>query len=572
MFCIKCGKQLPEDAAFCFACGAKVWNGEETSPAVNTSSVYASADIADENDVLSVSSEAKVQFGNFFVESDGIYFIMHGYELGTHTQLWKSDLDGKNQKCLFDFDTTPYTVYYDLFMDDDAYPMAKIDRLIVFTIDDENKTCNYYYHIDSGKHGIMKDCRLPDRKSEDGKYFFKDTRNYNTGELEITLLTPQEALRGENGREIILNASKLYTLYSRFEGAQLQCSEYYVYNENQLLIPIVVDGEYLWTRINLFNLSDYAVLTPGHYLLPCSNTLITDGASILFNDGRRDAVVCVDAASMTVKSGVKLAYADMSSYGSLTYISAPYDENACVFDFKTSAFRAVTGNVNVFEHTKKLDICITAAGAYKYSHQSGETRIYFIPASEMFKPCSTYYDDGECVQPIVALDYQKEFKPVVRNAATDENVYSYDNTKELGYVVFDYAEKMSSGNNDAIFLSFFYLSRCVTLPDGKRIGFVYGHKPEYQDSKNYYYNLYEVDINGNYRFLGCGSRGGIEELKIYKNYAYWPDMGVCRYDFETGEFLETHYDFATGEYLESHKDWLREEYDAVCKKQSKRQF
>ena len=393
MFCIKCGKQLPEDAAFCFACGAKVWNGEETA--------------VEAEDILSVSSDAKVQFGNFFVENDGIYFIMHGYELGTHTQLWKSDLDGKNQKCLFDFDTTPYTVYYDLFMADDCYPMAKIGRLIVFTIDDENKTCNYYYHIDSGKHGIMKDCRLPDRKSEDGKYFFKDTRNYNTGELEITLLTPQEALRGENGREIILNASTLYTLYSHFEGAQLQCSEYYVYNENQLLIPIVVDGEYLWTRINLFNLSDYAVLTPGHYLLPCSNTLITDGASILFNDGRRDAVVCVDAASMTAKSGVKLAYADMSSYGSLTYISAPYDENACVFDFKTSAFRAVTGNVNVFEHTKKLDICITAAGAYKYSHQSGETRIYFIPASELFKPCSTYYDDGECVQPIVALDYQE---------------------------------------------------------------------------------------------------------------------------------------------------------------------
>lgn len=393
MFCIKCGKQLPEDAAFCFACGAKVWNGEEAA--------------VEEDDILSVSSEARVQFGNFFVEDDGIYFIMHGYELGTHTQLWKSDLDGKNQKCLFDFDTTPYTVYYDQFLADDAYPMAKIDRLIVFTIDDDNKTYNYYYHIDSGKHGIMEDCRLPGRKSEDGKYFLKSENDNTTGEFAITLLTPQEVLNGDCGRKILLNESMLYTLYARFSGAVLQCSEYYVYNENQLLIPIVVEGEYLWTRIDLFNLSDYAVLTPGHYLLPRSGALITDGKSILFNDERQEAVVCVDAASMTVKSGVKLAYADMSNYGSLTYISAPYEKNACVFDFKTGAFKAVTGDVKVFEHANKFDIRITATGAYKYSHQSGETRIYFIPLVEVFKPCGTYYDDGECVEPIVALDYHE---------------------------------------------------------------------------------------------------------------------------------------------------------------------
>lgn len=545
MFCIKCGKQLPEDAAFCFACGAKVWNGEEAVTATE--------------DVLSVSSEAKVQFGNFFVENDGIYFIMHGYELGTHTQLWKSDLDGKNQKCLFDFDTTPYTVYYDLFMDDDCYPMAKIDRLIVFTIDDGNKTYNYYYHIDSGKHGIMENCRLPDRKTEDGKYFLKSANDNTTGEFAITLFTPQEVLNGDCGRKILLNESTLNALYSRFEGAQLQCSEYYVYNENQLLIPVVVEGEYLWARINLFDLSDYAVLTPGNYLLPRSSTLITDGASILFNDGRRDAVVCVDATSMTAKSGVKLAYADMSNYGSLTYISAPYDEKACVFDFKTSAFKAVTGNVNVFAHTNKLDICITAAGAYKYNHQSGETRIYFIPSAELFRPCGTYYDD-ECVKPIVALDYQRDFTLVSRNATTDENVYSYYNTKELACAVFECAEKLNKVVDNETFSSNFFYSNRITLPDGKRVGFVYGHKSGYEGSKNYYYNLYEADINGNYRFLGCGSRGGIELLKIYKNYAYWVDMCTYRYDFETGEFLE------------SCEDWLRKEYDTVCEKESKRQL
>lgn len=108
--------------------------------------------------------------------------------------------------------------------------------------------------------------------------------------------------------------------------------------------------------------------------------------------------------------------------------------------------------------------------------------------------------------------------------------------------------------------STFFYSSYITLPDGKRVGFAYGHKQGYENEKNDYYNLYELNLDGTYRYLGCGSRGGIEHLKIYKNYAYWVDFVTYRYDFVTGEFLE------------SRDEWLEEEYNAVTNKETRDQL
>ena len=40
MFCIKCGKQLPDEAAFCFACGAPVWKGDTAASASPAAPVF----------------------------------------------------------------------------------------------------------------------------------------------------------------------------------------------------------------------------------------------------------------------------------------------------------------------------------------------------------------------------------------------------------------------------------------------------------------------------------------------------------------------------------------------------
>ena len=110
MFCIKCGKQLPDDAAFCFACGAAVYNGGNAAsvtseaPAVENGATFT----AMTSGTLPVAKDAVADFGNFFIDGDVIYFVTHGYDDGQHTRLWKSDLGGNNKQCLLEFDKTNY--------------------------------------------------------------------------------------------------------------------------------------------------------------------------------------------------------------------------------------------------------------------------------------------------------------------------------------------------------------------------------------------------------------------------------------------------------------------------------
>lgn len=101
MFCIKCGKQLPDEAAFCFACGAPVYNGNSASPAASASPVFDNLTTftpPSEKDPLAVAQDARVDAGNFFIDGETMYFLTHGYHHCEHAQLWKSDLHGRNFK------------------------------------------------------------------------------------------------------------------------------------------------------------------------------------------------------------------------------------------------------------------------------------------------------------------------------------------------------------------------------------------------------------------------------------------------------------------------------------------
>jgi hypothetical protein len=52
-------------------------------------------------------------------------------------------------------------------------------------------------------------------------------------------------------------------------------------------------------------------------------------------------------------------------------------------------------------------------------------------------------------------------------------------------------------------------------------GFVYAHKGINEGKKDHYYNLYALSPNGDSEFLNAGSRGGIEQLVVIGEYAYF---------------------------------------------------
>ncbi|MBR6719954.1 MAG: zinc ribbon domain-containing protein [Clostridia bacterium] len=568
MFCIKCGKQLPDEAAFCFACGAKVWVGDSPASSTETpASAFGNPQTAtpmNEKDVLTVSMDAKVDFGNFFIVGNNIYFLTHGYHPCEHTQLWKSDLQGNNKTCVLDFDKTSY-IPSDFIQGDDAYYMAKIDHLILFQVYDKNNDYyNYYYDLKSNSHNVIKSIpRVPYTVSQDGTYFVEGIRDpIEDNAVIITLTTPYEALLGSKGREIYLNERTLWTFFGSFgNDINFTANEFFVYNGHQLLIAFYSNADYLWARIDLFNLSDFAILKPAEYMIAGRSIIISEESSVFFTPSRSYEPVYIDTNNMTVKATVPMGYSTITRYGSLAYISSSSSENSILFDLKSGKMKTISAYSKVFEITGSKNILQTPSGFYKYSHESGDTKLYFISNSDIFKPFDgEYYDDNECVTPIISLSYTRDFTPIIRNSATDENVYSYDNTKELDTAVSLYLKETNEELFDKLSWSTFFYSKHITLPDGKRVGFTYGHKKGYENADNYYYNLYELKLDGSYKYLNCGSRGGIEYLKIYKNYAYWVDVLTYRYDFNTGEFLE------------SRDEWLREEYDAICAKEENSQL
>lgn len=561
MFCIKCGKQLPDEAAFCFACGAKVYTDSSATPAASAAPVFDNLTTFTppcENDPLSVAQDARVDAGNFFIDGETMYFLTHGYNNCEHTQLWKSDLQGRNKQCVLEFDKTPYMIT-DFISVDDCYYMAKVDRLLLFHVEDEkNDYYNYYYHLDYETHGVIKDIpRLPYQISQDGKYFVKKTYDNAVDDgIILTLQTPYEALKGQAGKEIRLNSET--GLFSNYEAVNLRSCDCFVYNDHQLLMSFYGGADsldYLWARIDLFNMADYAILNPAQFELPERGSLIGNGSYVLFNGVRTDNCVLVDTTDMTIKATVPMHYPSITTYGSFAYFSSYNVEKTYVMDLKTGNTKALSGEVRVFGATSSKNIRQTPAGYYKYSYNNADTEICFLSNAELFQPT----DDDDEILPMISLTYSRNFKPIVRNAAMDENVYTSYNTRELSSAAYEYLQKTNAELARQYDSTFFY-SGDVTLPDGKRVGFAYGHKQGYENEKNDYYNLYEYNLDGTYKYLGCGSRGGIENLKIYKNYAYWVDFVTYRYDFVTGEFLE------------SRDEWLEEEYKAVSNKETRDQL
>lgn len=410
MFCIKCGKQLPDEAAFCFACGAPVYKEGGNAPAAPSASVFENATafttMAGEGNP-GVSEFATVTLGDFFVDDDTIYFLTHDFDWGHKTKLCAKNCLGGEVRELLSFDDLPYSIHTDPFIADTVYLMAKTENLILFKVyDADNNFYNYFYQIDTHKHGILKDVPLlPEKISEDGRYFISNNRvsgNEDDG-IYITLTTPAEALMGAEGKKIVLNRDSLFILYDRYKEVRLDNFEYFVYDYDKLLVPLVCDSEYIFARFNLFDLTDFKLLKPANFSLPGTGMCFFEGSSVILRDGDTFRCVLVDTQDMSVRAQIPMDYPGLTLYGSLLYCYSYRVDHSLLLDMKTGTIKKLPQYVKSFDGAHKYDICQTENGFYKYYHKNGETKIYFLSKDELFRPCNEYYDDNECVLPIVHI-------------------------------------------------------------------------------------------------------------------------------------------------------------------------
>ncbi|MCR4792847.1 MAG: hypothetical protein K5871_08855 [Lachnospiraceae bacterium] len=92
------------------------------------------------------------------------------------------------------------------------------------------------------------------------------------------------------------------------------------------------------------------------------------------------------------------------------------------------------------------------------------------------------------------------------------------------------AEKQKSADYTAdmektVLTSGLKICEYVKIENGSLVCFVYGHIDKFKNEKDYHYNLYRLDPDGEVSFLSAGTRGGIETLYVEDNFAYWDDFG-----------------------------------------------
>lgn len=393
MFCIKCGKQLPEGAAFCYACGSRAWTEEGAVP-----SAAEASDI--QNPAFSLPADACVKPGNLFVVGDSIYFLVHAdANYRSHAQLWKSDKMGKNCVCLLDFEKQGYSMPLGVaFQSDRFYFMAMVGSLILFEGYDAK---TYYYDIAKNTHGVLTCSECPGRVSMDGKYFYKTEGNF------ITIRTPQEALTGEEGRKIPLGTGSLPALYEQLGTMWvLENAEHYIYDDHQLLAQLKSGDSYRWVRIDLFDPSDFAILS-AEYDLPRGDFgrgLCLSGNKVVFR--YLNHVVIVDTDQMQhIKEIRGMGDAEVALYGEKLYLAAPGGFNDYLYDFGTNEYESLRGRRKLlYRGFSEDDIFCTPEGAYL---RCGAAEIYFLPAAELFAPIEGEYH-GQPVPPILSLTYDED--------------------------------------------------------------------------------------------------------------------------------------------------------------------
>lgn len=142
------------------------------------------------------------------------------------------------------------------------------------------------------------------------------------------------------------------------------------------------------------------------------------------------------------------------------------------------------------------------------------------------------YEDGEISKESIDIKFIDTQKNLVYTSVNrkEEKVYGY---KSNSIVVRKLRSDITKiDKNDKLLCNTdlfnggkglkFYSDRDNVCFSGERvIGFNYGHG-------DYYYNLYSVDTDGNTEYLNAGTRGGIEQLNIVGNYAYFDSDLVLR--------------------------------------------
>lgn len=142
------------------------------------------------------------------------------------------------------------------------------------------------------------------------------------------------------------------------------------------------------------------------------------------------------------------------------------------------------------------------------------------------------YEDGEISKESIDIKFIDTQKNLVYTSVNrkEEKVYGYKSNSIVVRKLRSDITKIDKDDkllcNTDLFnggkgLKFYSHRNNICFIEDRVVGFNYG-------KGEYYYNLYSVDIVGNVEYLKAGTRGGIEQLNIVGNYAYFDSDLVLR--------------------------------------------
>lgn len=515
MNCKNCGLELPADAAFCLSCGTKVEAPQKVT------------------ETLMLAPGIKAEVGNFFVKKNYAYFLTHGFCFGAHSKLWRMDLRSKQSICLIDYDTLGVSLQQHTFSEQSDYPLLYADEHIISAVLNNKDELEYLcYNLRENRLMELGQLSLPIYLSMDGEYFYNVSESGNGIDIEVKTIA--QAFRGMDGKCYSINETTASELYAKYASDNPQFSTDITIYHDTVLTRLFGPEEIPFVALPFRNPNKGYLL--GNYLSASPEIFAYEDMIVVYNYQQNCYQVhdiCEKTQLCTIPAEDSLR---MMQFRSSLYFAS--QNPALCFDFISGQTYTLPQYHKAFVGGLKHDIICTDEGAYLYRYSDSVTELFYLDRNELFSACSEDAAEELLCHPLTCCNFVREFVPSLRDSARDANIYTIQNTEELCSCMENYLRK--NGLSPRLP---FYGRNYLTLPDGNRIGFCYGHTPTYQNAQNFSYNLYQVDAQGNAVFLNAGSIGGIESLTVYKNFVYWEYFNtIYRYDFNTGIFSDSSQD------------------------------
>lgn len=339
---------------------------------------------------ISVSKSARAKLGKMIFIGDYIYFLSYRDYDDENAELCRVNKnDPKDVKCLVDFRNVGIKLFFEPFdMRGETGDMLYVDDNIIFSTQNSQdySVVFYYFNTTQGKfYKSPTPIATRGYLSSDGKYFYY--ANSNNQKFNLYFARVADAFE-DNYTNIAIPYPSSLDDPENIVGLNMG---YMIFNDSYLYVRGLgrKDNEYHSFMFNIYNVSDYKEFSYLNcFLVPRPDNkypVYFYENYIMLKVGINKAEYMIfDRRNMKLLFNVSAEDYTVYQFSNLLYLRP--EKNAVkpmIVNMKTyKIIEFKSRNIKVFFG---LNITATAKGLYQYMREGQTTKIYYLPAEELFK-------------------------------------------------------------------------------------------------------------------------------------------------------------------------------------------